>query len=48
MEAKEGVDVRVEGAVEGEGVRGEERRPCFVKGGVLVVEVYGDVEGVAD
>ena len=47
MESEEGVDVRVEGAVEGDAIFGKKRSPCFWRG-VVVVEVQGDVEGVAD
>lgn len=44
MCAEEGVDVLVEGAVQRNGVGGEER--C--EGGVPVMQVEGDVERVAD
>lgn len=38
----------VEGAVEREAARGKERRASIVGGEVFVVQVYGNVERVAD
>lgn len=40
--------MRVEGAVERDAVRRKERRASSVGGGVFVVQVYGDIERVAD
>lgn len=53
MDGEQVIDVGVEGAVERDGVGREERRVCWycavVRGVVvLVVEMDGDVEGVAD
>ena len=38
----------IEGAVEGKGIGRKERRASSISSGLLIVQVYSDIEGVAN
>ena len=48
VEGEQCIDVRVEGAVQRDAIGRKERRASFIIGGVLVVQMYSNVERVAD